>query len=77
VALCERTFSYQGSMRALAEAHAEDGDGLEPPEEEGLEDEEDPQDLDDLNLTMEVRDAGGDGAGLAGEGPRPDAPAAA
>jgi hypothetical protein len=64
-------------MRAVAEAHASDDDALEPPEEE-LEDEEDPQDLDDLNLTMEVHaDAGGDGAGLAGEGPRPDAPAAA
>jgi hypothetical protein len=63
-------------MRALAEAEAtDDGETFEPLED--VEDEEDPQDLDDLNLTMEVRDAGGDGAGLAGEGPRPDAPAAA
>lgn len=39
-------------MRALAEAQAEDG-GEDPPDE--AEDEEEPQDLEELNLPMEVR----------------------
>jgi hypothetical protein len=63
-------------MRALADAQADGGGG--PLEDLEAEDEEDPQGLDELNLTMEVRaDEGGDGAGLAGEGPQPDAGAAA
>jgi hypothetical protein len=66
-------------MRALADAQAEDGS--EAPADlqaTDLEDEEDPQDLDELNLGMEVRDGdGGDGARLAGEGPRAHAPAPA
>jgi hypothetical protein len=56
VALCERTPAYQGVMRARAEAQAagEDPDELldELRDDEDLEDEVEPQDLDDLALTM-------------------------
>jgi hypothetical protein len=62
-------------MRAWAEAQAEGGDSdqlreqLADDEDEDLEDEVEPQQLDDLALTMEVRpDASGDGAGMAGQG---------
>jgi hypothetical protein len=59
VALCERTPAYQGVMRARAEAQAagEDPDELLDElrgDDEDLEDEVEPQQLDDLALTMEV-----------------------
>jgi hypothetical protein len=56
--LCERTFSYPGAMRALAEqqAQGDDPDQLRQQfEDEDLEDEVEPQQLDDLGLTMETR----------------------
>ena len=72
IALCERTFSYAGAMRAEAEALANEDptDQLrEEFDDEDLEDEVEPQQLDDLQLGMEVRpDASGDGARVAGEG---------
>jgi hypothetical protein len=82
VLLCERVFAYRGVMRALAEAEDEKGgapgDLADLIEEEDLEDEVDPQNLDELGLTMEVRtDADSDGAGLAGQGSGADAPVAA
>lgn len=62
MALCERTPAFPGVMRALAEAeHAgDDPDELlagmrSDDEDEDLEDEVEPQRLDDLALTMEVR----------------------
>jgi hypothetical protein len=68
-------------MRALAEAQAdngEEGDLAHLIDDEDLEDEVDPQNLDELELTMEVRaDADRDGAGLAGQGSGADAPVAA
>lgn len=62
-------------MRAHAEAQAQardeaDGDPPDDLEDEELEDEVDPQDLDDLNLPMEVAGAGGDEAGVESMGPR-------
>jgi hypothetical protein len=71
VLLCERTLAYQGTMRALAEAQTAGGDPdqLREPladDDEDLEDEVEPQDLDGLQLGMEVLNAGGDGARVAG-----------
>ena len=69
--LCERVLAYPGVMRALAEAEEQEGgapgDLADLIDDEDLEDEVEPQNLDELELTMEVRtDADSDGAGLAG-----------